>query len=107
MSQDTLLKESSDTQQKQGFSLFAIASRPALGPTRPPVQWVLVQGVKRPGREADHSLPCNAEVKNAWSYMCSSQKVFLVWYLVKNKSNFTLLTSEHLRYKIVENSDKS
>jgi hypothetical protein len=25
-------------------------------------------GVKRPGREADHSPPCSAEVKNAWSY---------------------------------------
>jgi hypothetical protein len=25
-------------------------------------------GVKRPGREADHSPPSNAEVKNAWSY---------------------------------------
>jgi hypothetical protein len=24
--------------------------------------------VKRPGREADHSLPSSAEVKNAWSY---------------------------------------
>jgi hypothetical protein len=25
-------------------------------------------GVKRPGHEADHSLPFSAEVKNAWSY---------------------------------------
>jgi hypothetical protein len=25
-------------------------------------------GLKRPGREADHSLPSSAEVKNAWSY---------------------------------------
>jgi hypothetical protein len=25
-------------------------------------------GVKRPGREADHSPPSDAEVKNAWSY---------------------------------------
>jgi len=24
--------------------------------------------VKRPGHEDDHSLPSNAEVKNAWSY---------------------------------------
>jgi hypothetical protein len=32
--------------------------RPALGPTQPPIQWVpatLPLGVKRPGREADHS----------------------------------------------------
>jgi hypothetical protein len=25
-------------------------------------------GVKRPGREADHSPPSNPEVKNAWTY---------------------------------------
>jgi hypothetical protein len=40
--------------------------RPALGPTQPPVQWVpraLSLGIKRTGREADHSLPSNAEVK--------------------------------------------
>jgi hypothetical protein len=43
------------------------ASRPALGPTQPPIQWVkraLSLGIKWPGREADHSPPCSAEVKN-------------------------------------------
>jgi len=25
-------------------------------------------GIKRPGREADHSPPSSAEVKNAWRY---------------------------------------
>jgi hypothetical protein len=45
------------------------ASRPALRPTPPPIQWVsgaLSLGVKRPGREADHSLVPRS--KNAWSY---------------------------------------
>jgi hypothetical protein len=40
----------------------------ALGPIQPPTQWVrgaLSVGVKRPRREADHSPPSNAEVKNA------------------------------------------
>jgi hypothetical protein len=40
-------------------------------PTQPPIQWVpgaLSLGVKRLGREADHSPPSSAEVKNAWSY---------------------------------------
>jgi hypothetical protein len=41
-----------------GIFLFAAASRLALGPIQPPIQ--RVQGVKRPGREADHSLPSNA-----------------------------------------------
>jgi hypothetical protein len=38
----------------------------ALGPTQPPTQWVpgvLSLGVKRRGREADHSPPSNAEVR--------------------------------------------
>jgi hypothetical protein len=45
--------------------------RVTLGPTQPPIQCVpraLSRGVKRPGREADHSPPSSAEVKNAWSY---------------------------------------
>jgi hypothetical protein len=51
--------------------LLTTASRPALGPTEPPIQWVpwaLSLGVKWPEREADHSLPSSVEVKNAWSY---------------------------------------
>jgi hypothetical protein len=46
--------------------LFTTASRTALGPTQPPIQWVpeaLSLGVKWPGREADHPPPSSAEVK--------------------------------------------
>jgi hypothetical protein len=43
-------------------------SRPALGPTQPPVQWVpggpFPGGKARPARDADHSLPSSAEVEN-------------------------------------------
>jgi hypothetical protein len=38
----------------------------ALGPTQPPIQWVsgiLSLGIKRLGREADHSPPSTAKVK--------------------------------------------
>jgi hypothetical protein len=45
---------------------FDTASRPALGPTQPPIQSVsgaLSLRVKRPGREADNSPPSRAEVK--------------------------------------------
>jgi hypothetical protein len=51
--------------------LFASVSRRALGPTQPPIQRVseaLSLGIKRPGREADHSPPSSAEVQNAWRY---------------------------------------
>jgi hypothetical protein len=43
---------------------FPHLSRPTLGPTQPPVQWVpaLSGGKVRPGRDADHSLPSSAEV---------------------------------------------
>jgi hypothetical protein len=51
-----------DTEQwTLGIFLFTTASRTALGPTQPPIQWVL--GALSLGREADHSLPSSAEVK--------------------------------------------
>ena len=39
-------------------------SRPALGPTQPPVNWVpgLSRGKVRPGRAAEHSPPSSAAV---------------------------------------------
>jgi hypothetical protein len=33
-------------------------------------------GVKRPGREADHSPPSSAEVKNAWNYTSTPPNAF-------------------------------
>jgi hypothetical protein len=46
--------------------VFSTSSRPNLGSTQPPIRWVPgapSPGVKRPGREADHSLPASADVK--------------------------------------------
>jgi len=48
------------------FFIFITVFRPTLGPTQPPVQWVL--GVKQLGHEVDHSPPSSAEVKNVWNY---------------------------------------
>jgi hypothetical protein len=51
-----------------GIFLFTTASRKALGPTQTPIQWVpgaVFLGVKWPGREADHSPPSSAEVKES------------------------------------------
>jgi hypothetical protein len=60
--------------------LFTTASRPVMGPTEPPIQWVpgaLSLGVKRSEREAEHSRPSSAEVKIAWSYTSTTKYVFM------------------------------
>jgi hypothetical protein len=78
-----------------GIFLFTTASRMALGPTQPPIQWVtgvLSLRIKRPGRETDHSPPSSAEVKNEWSYTSTPQYVFMAWCLVKHWDNFTFFT---------------
>jgi hypothetical protein len=76
-----------------GIFLFTTASKPALGPTQPPIQWVpgvLFIGTKRPGREADHSPPSNADVKNAWSYT-STPPIHFHGVLLKAQGNCTLV----------------
>jgi hypothetical protein len=47
----------------KNFLLF-MSSRTATGSTQPPIQWV--PGVKRPGREAEHSPRNSTEVKKIW-----------------------------------------
>jgi hypothetical protein len=47
---------------REKIFLFSTASRLALGPTPPPVPWLLVK--KWQGCEADHLSPSNAEFKN-------------------------------------------
>jgi hypothetical protein len=80
-----------DSRRGLGIFFFTTASRTALEPTQPPIQWEpgAFPGIKRPGREADHSPPSNAEVKNAWSYTSTPQYVFMTWCLVKHRDNFT------------------
>jgi hypothetical protein len=59
---------------------LSMLSRPALGPTQSPTQWVLgafSPGVKRPGREADHSPPFSAEVKKSWVYTSTPTYAFM------------------------------
>jgi len=52
-----------ESRQGLGIFLFSTASRPALEPTHPPIQWVtgaVSLGLMRPRREADHSPPPSA-----------------------------------------------
>jgi hypothetical protein len=84
-----------DFRQVLGIFLCSTASRTAPGPTQPPIQWVpaaLSLGVKRSGREADHSPPYSSKVKTEWSYTSTTQYAFMAWCSVKKKhrDNFTL-----------------
>jgi hypothetical protein len=81
-----------DSRQGQRFILLVTASRLTLGPTQPPIQWVpgaLSLGLKRPGRETDHSFPFSAEVKSAWSYTSTIPFVFVAWCLVKYRGQLS------------------
>jgi hypothetical protein len=54
------------------FLLVGTSPKSTLGPTQPPIQCepgALSPEIKRLGREADHSPPSSAEVKNSWSYI--------------------------------------
>jgi hypothetical protein len=64
-----------------GSRIFSTSSRPALGPTQPPIQYApgtLSTAVKRQRREADHSPPASAEVKKTWIYTASLPYAFMV-----------------------------
>jgi len=66
--------------------LLTTTSRPALGPSQLPMQWVpgvVSQELNRPGREAYHSRPSTAEVQNAWIYTSTPQYAFIAWCSVK------------------------
>jgi hypothetical protein len=82
-----------DSRRELGIFLFTNASRTALGPTQPPIQWVQEipsLGVKRLGREADHSLPSSAEVKE-WLELYRHSPNTLLWRgaQLKHRDNFT------------------
>jgi hypothetical protein len=56
----------------------------------PMVPGTLSLGVKRPGREADHSPPSSSEVKNAWNYTSTLQYAFMAWCSVKAQGQLYL-----------------
>jgi hypothetical protein len=56
-----------ESPERQEVCIFFTASRLVLGPTQSAIQWVagaLSPGIKRSGREADHSLPSSTDFKN-------------------------------------------
>jgi hypothetical protein len=86
----------------QGFFLFTTASRPALGPTHPPTLWVprvLSPRAKWPGREANHSPPTRAEIKNAWNYTPTPPYFLMAWCLVKHR-RFRIFTAMKIQVAV-------
>jgi hypothetical protein len=79
--------------QGLGIFLFTTASRQALEPTQPVIQRVTVAlslGVKRPWREADHSPPYSAEVKECMKiYLHSYNTPSWRGAQLKHRDNFT------------------
>jgi hypothetical protein len=67
-------------------------SKPALGPTQPPIQLVpgtLSLGVKRLGSDTYYSPRSSAEVKNGGSVPPLSNTTW--WCLIKHRDSFTFL----------------
>jgi hypothetical protein len=52
---------------------FTMTSRLVLGSTQPSwVTRILSSDVKRPGHKADYSHKCSAQIKNEWTYTCTT-----------------------------------
>jgi hypothetical protein len=71
------------------------------GHIEPPIQWVLGAlslWLKRPGREADHSPPFSAEVKQCVELYLYSQYAFMAWWSCLKKAQGRLyLYRNHLQ----------
>jgi hypothetical protein len=79
--------------QGLGIFLFTTASRMALRPTRPPIQWVpgaLSLRVKLLRWEADHSPPSSAKVKMSGTKPPFLQYAFMAWCSVKAQGHLYL-----------------
>jgi hypothetical protein len=96
--------------------LFSTSSRPVLGPTRPPIQWVpgaLSPVIKGLGHEADHSPPTSAEVKKTWIYTSTTPYAFMAQCTgttlpyVSNTLCILRNLHEHLlQWPVLEKADK-
>jgi hypothetical protein len=66
--------------------------RPALGTTQPPIQCVpgaLFPGIKRPGRESDHSHNLVSRLRKRGAIAPFPHYVFMAWCLIQYEILFT------------------
>jgi hypothetical protein len=80
-----------ESRQGLGIFLLTTASRPALGPTQHPIQWVpgaLSLGVRRPRREADHSPPSRPRSRMTGAIPPLPQYASMAWCSVIKKHRY-------------------
>jgi hypothetical protein len=73
------------------ISIFNTAFRPDLETIEPPTQGVpraSSPDVQRPRHEADHLLPFDVAVKNAWRVTSTPPYIFIVLCILKHKETF-------------------
>jgi hypothetical protein len=66
-----------------GFALIATACRRSPEYNQPPIHWISESkylALKRPGREAYHSLSCSDEVKMLGAIPPLPKYIFMAWY---------------------------
>jgi hypothetical protein len=82
-----------DSRRGLGIFFFTTASRTALGPTQPPIEWVpgdFSLGVKRPGREADHHFYLVPKPGMRGAIPSLPQYAFMAWCSVKAQGQLFL-----------------
>jgi hypothetical protein len=86
--------------------VFSKSSRPDVGPHS--LQASVYSGVKRPGREGDHSLATSVEFKK--SRICTSASHTPSWrriWLVKHTDSFPLLSHSYCYWRLSILADES
>jgi hypothetical protein len=68
-----------DSRQRHKICYFSTSS---------PIEWVA--GVKVPESEADYSILCSAEVKNASNFAATPPHDLIAWFLIKARNGVTV-----------------
>jgi hypothetical protein len=57
---------------------------------------VLSPGIERLGHEADHSPSSSVEVRNEWSFICTSLDIFMAWKITTLRETFTVFMQSRI-----------
>jgi hypothetical protein len=80
-----------DSLQEQSSSSSSRCPNERWGPPMQCLPETLSPGLKLPRREADHSLPTSAEIRNAWTYSSTSPYVLMALCLVEHLCDILVL----------------